>query len=160
MCYGIEIKKAYVTANMLCGDIVKVTPSSKVVGGILLLNTVVGFKAFSLICHSEFIDFAQFLVQNKLTEEDVVARAEELSFPKSVVEYYQGALGQPPYGFPEPLRSRILQPRKLKAINERPGLSIPPLDLAELKRSLEDDWGEGKVSETDVISAALYPQVV
>ncbi|TPX49980.1 pyruvate carboxylase [Synchytrium endobioticum] len=131
-----EIKKAYVTANLLCGDIVKVTPSSKVVG-----------------------DFAQFIVQNKLTEEDIIRRCEDLSFPKSVVDYYQGWLGQPPYGFPEPLRSRILKSRKLTPITDRPGLSMPPMDLAELKRSLEDDWGEGKVSETDVISAALYPQV-
>ncbi|TPX30589.1 pyruvate carboxylase [Synchytrium microbalum] len=131
-----EIKKAYVTANLLCGDIVKVTPSSKVVG-----------------------DFAQFLVQNKLSEEDVISRCEELSLPKSVVEYYQGALGQPPYGYPEPLRTRILTSKRLKPINERPGLSIPPMDLEELKRSLEDEWGEGKISETDVISAALYPQV-
>lgn len=68
-------------ANMLLGDIIKVTPSSKVVG-----------------------DFAQFMVQNKLTAADIEARAEELSFPKSVVEFFQGAIGIPYGGFPEPLR--------------------------------------------------------
>ena len=69
-----EIKKAYRQANMLLGDIVKVTPSSKTVG-----------------------DLAQFMVQNKLSAQEVVDRAEELSFPKSVVEFMQGCLGQP-YG--------------------------------------------------------------
>lgn len=62
-----EVKKAYVVANRLCGDIIKVTPSSKVVG-----------------------DFAQFIVTNRLTEADVLAKADVLSFPKSVVEYFQG----------------------------------------------------------------------
>jgi len=62
----------------------QVTPSSKVVG-----------------------DFAQFLVQNKLTAETVLARADELSFPSSVVEYMQGAIGTPPGGFPEPLRTKV-----------------------------------------------------
>ena len=69
-----EIKKAYRQANMLLGDIVKVTPSSKTVG-----------------------DLAQFMVQNKLSAQEVVDRAEELSFPKSVVEFMQGCLGEP-YG--------------------------------------------------------------
>ena len=71
----------------------KVTPSSKVVG-----------------------DLAQFMVAQKLNEEDVYAHAEKLSFPNSVLEYFQGYLGQPPYGFPEPLRTRILQSKKLSKI--------------------------------------------
>ncbi len=89
----IEVKKAYAAANNVCGDIVKVTPSSKVVG-----------------------DLAQFMVSQKLTEQDIYREAETLSFPNSVVEYFQGLLGQPPYGFPEPLRTRILDSRKLKKI--------------------------------------------
>ena len=63
----------------------QVTPSSKVVG-----------------------DLAQFMVQNKLNAAMVEERAEELSFPKSVVEYFQGYIGIPPGGFPEPLRSKVL----------------------------------------------------
>lgn len=63
----------------------QVTPSSKVVG-----------------------DFAQFMVQNNLKSEDVLAKAEELSFPKSVVEFLQGYIGEPYGGFPEPLRSKVL----------------------------------------------------
>lgn len=63
----------------------QVTPSSKVVG-----------------------DMAQFMVQNELTEEEVLEKADSLSFPGSVVEYFQGYLGIPPFGFPEPLRSKVL----------------------------------------------------
>lgn len=76
-----DVKKAYREANLLLGDIIKVTPSSKVVG-----------------------DLAQFMVQNKLTADDVLSKAEELSFPKSVVEFLQGAIGEPHGGFPEPFR--------------------------------------------------------
>jgi hypothetical protein len=68
------------------GDIVKVTPSSKVVG-----------------------DLAQFMVQNELDEQSLVGKADQLSFPASVVEFMQGYIGQPSFGFPEPLRSRILK---------------------------------------------------
>lgn len=71
------------------GDIVKVTPSSKVVG-----------------------DLAQFMVQNDLDEVSVVEKADQLSFPGSVVEFMQGYIGQPSFGFPEPLRSRVLKVRR------------------------------------------------
>jgi pyruvate carboxylase len=66
--------------------LVQVTPSSKVVG-----------------------DLAQFMVQNDLDEHSLVEKAEQLSFPSSVVEFMQGYIGQPSFGFPEPLRSRILK---------------------------------------------------
>jgi pyruvate carboxylase len=79
-----EVKKMYREANILLGDIVKVTPSSKVVG-----------------------DLAQFMVQNKLTPQMVKERAEELSFPQSVFQYLQGYLGEPPGGFPEPFRTNV-----------------------------------------------------
>ncbi|XP_050404897.1 pyruvate carboxylase, mitochondrial isoform X2 [Patella vulgata] len=128
-----EVKKMYSVANKLLGDIPKVTPSSKVVG-----------------------DMAQFMVQNKLTAEMVEERAEELSFPSSVIEYFQGLLGLPPGGFPEPLRSRIL--RGAKTFDERPGASLPPLDFDALKSSLEEKHGR-KIKEVDLMSAALYPTV-
>lgn len=79
-----KIKQAYKEANMLLGDIIKVTPSSKVVG-----------------------DLAQFMVQNNLSAADIAARAEELSFPSSVVEFMQGFIGVPHGGFPEPLRTKV-----------------------------------------------------
>ena len=130
-----EVKRAYVMANRLCGDIVKVTPSSKVVG-----------------------DLAQFMVSQKLNEEDVIAQAETLSFPQSVLEYFQGYLGQPPYGFPEPLRTRILSPRKLPRFDDRPGKNLPSLDLKQKMLDLKESYG-AEISEYDVLSAALYPKV-
>lgn len=80
------------------GDIVKVTPSSKVVG-----------------------DLAQFMVQNDLDEHSVVEKAGELSFPGSVVEFMQGYIGQPSFGFPEPLRDRVLKVRSERRGDRRKG---------------------------------------
>lgn len=127
------IKKAYAAANRLLGDIVKVTPSSKVVG-----------------------DLAQFMVANELDEEKVLAQAEKLSFPSSVVQYFQGFIGVPSGGFPEPLRSKVV--RDLPCVVGRPGASMPPLDLEKLKKSLVEQYGKW-VSDTDTMSAAMYPEV-
>lgn len=111
-----DIKKAYREANLLLGDIIKVTPSSKTVG-----------------------DLAQFMVQNKLSGQDVLDRAEELSFPKSVVEFMQGYLGIPYGGFPEPLRTRVL--KGMKKVEGRPGATMAPLDLDKLKSDLIEAHG-------------------
>lgn len=100
-------------------------------------------------------DLAQFMVQNKLSAKDVQERAEELSFPKSVVEFLQGSIGQPYGGFPEPLRSKVL--KNMPRIEGRPGASLPPLDFGALKDELKDSFIQ--VSDRDVMSAALYPQV-
>ncbi|XP_075977101.1 pyruvate carboxylase isoform X2 [Anticarsia gemmatalis] len=127
-----EVKKAYREANLLLGDIIKVTPSSKVVG-----------------------DLAQFMVQNKLTADDIRERAEDLSFPKSVVEYLQGAIGIPYGGFPEPLRSQVL--KDMPRIEDRPGKQLPPLDFDKLKNDLVETYPG--LSDQDVMSAAMYPQV-
>jgi pyruvate carboxylase len=127
------IKRAYAAANRLCGDIIKVTPSSKVVG-----------------------DFAQFMVQNDLDEAMVRERADTLSFPRSVVEFFEGHLGVPHGGFPEPLRSKIL--RGQPPIEGRPGASMPDLDFTSLEHELRSKWGS-HVRDVDVVSAALYPQV-
>ncbi|PLB34402.1 pyruvate carboxylase [Aspergillus candidus] len=127
-----ETKKAYESANDLLGDIVKVTPTSKVVG-----------------------DLAQFMVSNKLSAEDVVARAAELDFPGSVLEFLEGLMGQPFGGFPEPLRSRALRDRR--QLNKRPGLYLEPLDLAAIKAQLREKFGGA--TEYDVASYAMYPKV-
>lgn len=127
-----DVKKAYRDANILLGDIIKVTPSSKVVG-----------------------DLAQFMVQNKLTANQVLEKAEELSFPKSVVEFLQGSIGTPHGGFPEPLRSRVL--KDMPRIEGRPGASLKPLDFNKLEKDLKESHPH--VTELDVMSAALYPQV-
>ncbi|POM70919.1 Pyruvate carboxylase, partial [Phytophthora palmivora] len=134
------IKRAYATANRLLGDIIKVTPSSKVVG-----------------------DFAQFIVQNKLTEQEVIDQAETLSFPKSVVEYFQGYLGIPHHGFPEPLRSRVLKgkllPNGQEMFEGRPGAEMEPYDFDAAEKELKEKYGEDKIRDLDVISHAIYPDV-
>ncbi|KAK2575047.1 hypothetical protein KPH14_008788 [Odynerus spinipes] len=127
-----DVKKAYREANLLLGDIIKVTPSSKVVG-----------------------DLAQFMVQNKLSSKDVLNKAEELSFPKSVVEFLQGAIGEPHGGFPEPFRSKVL--KDMPRVKGRPGANLAPLDFGKLKKDLQES--HPRVTEKDVMSAALYPSV-
>jgi pyruvate carboxylase len=127
-----ETKKAYKEANELLGDIVKVTPTSKVVG-----------------------DLAQFMVSNKLNYDDVLRRASELDFPGSVLDFFEGLMGQPYGGFPEPLRTQALRGRR--KLDKRPGLVLEPLNLAQIKRSLADKFG--KVTECDVASYAMYPKV-
>ncbi|GAA6058691.1 hypothetical protein JCM10212_003379 [Sporobolomyces blumeae] len=128
-----QVVKAYIDANELCGDVVKVTPSSKVVG-----------------------DFAQFLVANKLTKQDVLDQADKLDFPTSVVEFFQGFLGQPVGGFPEPLRTKIIRNRE--RIDGRPGAGMKPYDFAGAKQTLIEKFGSS-ISDTDVASYAMYPKV-
>ncbi|GFS64598.1 pyruvate carboxylase, mitochondrial [Trichonephila inaurata madagascariensis] len=128
-----KIKKSYAEANKLLGDLIKVTPTSKVVG-----------------------DLAQFMVQNKLSAKEIEERAEDLSFPSSVIEFMQGYIGIPHGGFKEPLRSKIL--KSMARIEGRPGASLPPLDFDALKTELEDKHGMA-VDDQDVMSSAMYPKV-
>jgi len=129
-----QIKKAYREANLLLGDIVKVTPSSKVVG-----------------------DLAQFMVVNNLDYNGVLAKASELNFPSSVIDYLQGGLGHPPFGYLEPFRSQVL--KNLPRYKGRPGAEMAPLDFDKLRKDLEAKHGNGKISEVDLCSASQYPAV-
>ncbi|KAK2827106.1 hypothetical protein Q7C36_018032 [Tachysurus vachellii] len=128
-----EVKKAYAEANKLLGDLIKVTPSSKIVG-----------------------DLAQFMVQNSLTRAEVEERADELSFPLSVVEFLQGHIGIPHGGFPEPFRSKVL--KSLPRIEGRPGASLPAMDFKGLEKQLRETHGDD-ITPEDVMSAAMYPKV-
>ncbi|KAF3697656.1 Pyruvate carboxylase, mitochondrial [Channa argus] len=128
-----EVKKAYTEANKLLGDLIKVTPSSKIVG-----------------------DLAQFMVQNNLTRAEVEEQADELSFPLSVVEFLQGYIGIPHGGFPEPFRSKVL--KSLPRIEGRPGASLPPMDFKSLEEGLRAAHGD-EITPEDVMSAAMYPKV-
>eukprot|EP00325_Prymnesiales_sp_UTEX-LB-985_P003378 CAMPEP_0174704466 /NCGR_PEP_ID=MMETSP1094-20130205/8048_1 /TAXON_ID=156173 /ORGANISM="Chrysochromulina brevifilum, Strain UTEX LB 985" /LENGTH=1223 /DNA_ID=CAMNT_0015902527 /DNA_START=50 /DNA_END=3721 /DNA_ORIENTATION=- len=130
-----EIKATYAKANVLLGDIPKVTPSSKVVG-----------------------DLAQFMVAQKLTAEDVLEQAETLAFPDSVVQYFQGAIGIPPGGFPEPLRSKVLAGRAGETFDGRPGATLPAYDFDAEGERLKKQYGS-KITFKDVLSHALYPNV-
>ncbi|MFD0715852.1 pyruvate carboxylase [Paenibacillus sp. GCM10027626] len=128
-----EVKEAYSTVNNMFGDIVKVTPSSKVVG-----------------------DMALFMVQNNLTEQDVYDRGETLDFPESVIQMFQGYLGQPQGGFPEELRKIIVKGREY--FTRRPGELLPPVDLDELRGTLERELGR-EVTDFDMMSYIMYPKV-
>jgi len=127
-----QTKKAYEEANDLLGDIVKVTPTSKVVG-----------------------DLAQFMVSNGLSEDGVRAKAEHLDFPSSVLEFFEGLMGQPYGGFPEPLRTHALRGRR--KMDKRPGLYLDPVDFVKTRKDLDERFGG--VTETDVASYIMYPKV-
>ncbi|MGG3790819.1 pyruvate carboxylase [Geobacillus thermodenitrificans] len=128
-----EVKEMYRRVNDLFGDIVKVTPSSKVVG-----------------------DMALYMVQNNLTEQDIFERGETLNFPDSVVELFEGYLGQPHGGFPKELQRIILKGRE--PITVRPGELLEPVDFEQMKKELYDKLGR-EVTDFDAIAYALYPKV-
>lgn len=128
-----DIKVMYATVNRMFGDIVKVTPSSKVVG-----------------------DMALFMVQNELTEEDIFSRGRELSYPESVISFFQGDLGQPTGGFPHELKDIILNGRP--SIDVRPGSLTEPVDFDEVAAELEKLIGYPP-SHEEVLSYLMYPQV-
>jgi pyruvate carboxylase len=128
-----EVCKAYADVNMLFGDIVKVTPTSKVVG-----------------------DMALFLVANNLTPEDTLDPERELAFPESVVELFEGRLGQPPGGFPPALQERVLKGRP--AMTDRPGKNLPPADLGAAREKASALLGR-EATERDALSYTLYPRV-
>lgn len=128
-----EVKEMYRRVNDMFGDIVKVTPSSKVVG-----------------------DMALYMVQNNLTEQDVLERGETLDFPDSVVEFFEGYLGQPYGGFPKELQRIILKGRE--PITVRPGELLEPVDFDKLREELYHAL-DREVTDFDVLAYALYPKV-
>ncbi|MEW5569317.1 pyruvate carboxylase [Rossellomorea marisflavi] len=128
-----EVKDMYARVNQLFGDIVKVTPSSKVVG-----------------------DMALFMVQNELDEETVLERGEKIDFPDSVIELFEGYLGQPHGGFPEELQRVILKGRT--PITVRPGELLDDVDFNALKEKLFEDL-KRPVTSFDALGYALYPKV-
>jgi len=95
-------------------------------------------------------------VSNKLNKKDIVERADQLDFPSSVVEFFQGYLGQPVGGFPEPLRSKII--REKPRIDGRPGSTMQPLDFKKIKAELRAKFGK-HIKDTDVTSYVMYPKV-
>jgi pyruvate carboxylase len=130
-----EVCDAYIAANHLVGDIVKVTPSSKVVG-----------------------DLALFMVTNDLRAEDILRSETPLHFPQSVVEMMQGMLGTPDGGWPAAFQEVVLRSAHAKPIEGRPGAALPPADFEKAAASLPPRTG-GAPREEDVLSSLLYPQV-
>ena len=131
----VEVKEMYRRVNDMLGDIVKVTPSSKMVG-----------------------DMAIFMVQNELTPENIIEKGADLSYPDSVVSYFQGMMGQPAWGFPKELQKIVL--KDIKPITCRPGELLPPADFEEAKTALRKVMDGAEPTERDVIAWCLYPKVV
>ncbi len=127
------VTKTYAAVNRMFGDIVKVTPSSKVVG-----------------------DMALFMVSSDLTQEQVEDPAHEVAFPQSVVEFFRGDLGQPPGGFPAALQSKVLKGKA--PLTERPGASLPPLVFAAARAEAEALVGR-EMTDRDFASYLMYPAV-
>jgi pyruvate carboxylase len=128
-----ELKRMYAVVNEMLGDIVKVTPSSKMVG-----------------------DLALFMLTNNLSPRDVLERGMEMTFPESVIGYFAGEIGQPPGGFPERLREVVLKGRK--PIEARPGDALPPVDFAKTRATVEQKIGR-EPGDRDVLSFLMYPKV-
>lgn len=128
-----EVKDMYRRVNFLFGDIVKVTPSSKVVG-----------------------DMALYMVQNDLDESSVLSDGYKLDFPESVVSFFKGEIGQPVNGFNQKLQEVILKGQQ--PLTERPGEYLEPVNFDEIREELADKQ-QGEVTEQDVISYVLYPKV-
>lgn len=96
------------------------------------------------------------MTQNSLSKADVLERADGLDFPLSVVEFFQGYLGQPVGGFPEPLRSKVI--RNKPRIDGRPGANMKPLDFKKIKAELRSKFGK-HITDADVTSYVMYPKV-
>lgn len=124
-----EVCHMYARVNMLFGDIIKVTPSSKVVG-----------------------DMALFMVQNNLTEEDIYEKGETLDFPKSVVGFFEGNLGMPYGGFPEKLQQIILRGKEAHLVS-----TPPDVDFEAVKEEMKEK--QFPVTEQSLSSYLIYPKV-
>ncbi len=129
-----EVKEMYMKVNSMVGDIVKVTPSSKMVG-----------------------DLAIFMVKNDLTPENIVEKGKDLAFPDSVVSYFEGMMGQPVGGFPEGLQKIVLKGKE--PITCRPGELLPPVDFEAAGRHITQKHGITPTIQ-DILSYSLYPKVI
>lgn len=96
------------------------------------------------------------MTSNSFSKQDVLDRADQLDFPSSVVEFFQGYLGQPVGGFPEPLRTNII--RNKPRIDGRPGATMEPLDFKKIKAELRSKFGK-HITDADVTSYVMYPKV-
>lgn len=128
-----EVKDMYKSVNQMLGDIIKVTPTSKVVG-----------------------DLAIFMIQNDMTPENIVEKGKDVDFPDSTVSYFEGMIGQPEGGFPEELQKVVLKGKE--PITCRAGELLPPEDFEYIRTGLQKHFDlEGTPQE--VISYAMYPKV-
>ena len=128
-----EVKEMYKEVNEMLGDIVKVTPSSKMVG-----------------------DMAIFMVQNSLNKDNIYEKGQNLTFPDSAITYFSGMMGQPEGGFPERLQKMVL--KDTKPITVRPGTLLEDEDFDAIAKHLETNFGYNPTMR-ECLSYALYPKV-
>ncbi|MCE8510571.1 pyruvate carboxylase [Ruegeria pomeroyi] len=129
-----EVAQMYADVNQMFGDIVKVTPSSKVVG-----------------------DMALMMVSQGLTRAQVEDPKSDVAFPDSVIDMMRGNLGQPPGGFPNAILSKVL---KGEAPNtERPGAHLPPVDLEAVRAQVSKELEGKEVDDEDLNGYLMYPKV-
>jgi pyruvate carboxylase len=129
-----QVAQAYADVNRMFGDIVKVTPSSKVVG-----------------------DMALMMVAQNLTPEQVMDPSVDVSFPDSVVDMMRGNLGQPPGGWPQAIQSKILKGEQ--PFTDRPGAHLEPVDLEAVRTKLSEDMGGKVIDDEDLNGYLMYPKV-
>ena len=129
-----EVARTYADVNQMFGDIVKVTPSSKVVG-----------------------DMALMMVSQGLTRDDVEDPSKDVAFPDSVVDMMKGNLGQPPGGFPEGIQAKALKGEA--AVTDRPGLHVEAIDLEEARADVSKQLEGKEVDDEDLSGYLMYPKV-
>ncbi|SHG61071.1 pyruvate carboxylase [Cognatiyoonia sediminum] len=129
-----EVAQTYADVNQMFGDIVKVTPSSKVVG-----------------------DMALMMVSQNLTRDDVENPKTEVVFPDSVVDMMRGSLGQPPGGWPKDIQKKVLKGEK--ASTERPGAALKPVDLEATRKDLSEQLDGMDIDDEDLNGYLMYPKV-
>tara|TARA_R110002020_G_scaffold67179_7_gene176398 strand:+ start:58217 stop:61657 length:3441 start_codon:yes stop_codon:yes gene_type:complete len=129
-----EVARTYRDVNQMFGDIVKVTPSSKVVG-----------------------DMALMMVSQGLTRAQVEDPATDVSFPDSVIDMMRGNLGQPPGGFPEGIVKKVLKGEKPNT--ERPGAHLEPVDLEAVRKELSEQLDGMMIDDEDLAGYLMYPKV-
>ena len=128
-----EVAQTYSDVNAMFGDIIKVTPTSKVVG-----------------------DMALLMITSGLTKEKVLDPANDVAFPESVVQLFRGDIGQPYGGFPQALQKKILKDQK--PLTERPGAHLPPADLDAERQKIQQKLPR-QVTDEDLASYLMYPRV-
>ncbi len=128
-----QVAKTYAAVNKMFGNIVKVTPSSKVVG-----------------------DMALYMMTSELSIEQVEDPSKDIAFPASVIEFFKGDLGQPVGGFPQALQTKVLKGEP--ALTQRPGKSLAPVDLTA-ERKLVEAMVDYKITDAELASHLMYPQV-
>jgi pyruvate carboxylase len=129
-----EVAQTYADVNQMFGDIVKVTPSSKVVG-----------------------DMALMMVSQGLTRAQVEDPSVEVAFPDSVVDMLKGNLGQPPGGWPTALQAKVLKGEK--PLTDRPGQHLPPVDFEAVRAELSKQLEGKSVDDEDLNGYLMYPKV-